>query len=321
MALDARQRIPLLRQAAALQPGSPKILFALAEALADGGRPAEAADVFRRAFVASERRDLPAWCALTKSCESADRIDALVRHGAVFSYLIAMLAVAHARSGREEQLKTLVDYDRLLRTQQVTEPSGFDAGGFNAALAGEVSRNLHYHDEPADRAIRHAWRTDLVMSADTPACCAWEQVIRRTVADYVEQLPVRSTHPFAAARPPAFDIEAWAIASGARSYHRSHVHSRAWITGVYYVLRPPVSLDPVNRAGWLHVGPPEHLGVSISDGWDERWIEPEAGSLTLMPGYFFHETRPTGVNENRLCIAFDVVPSEMSARAHGRRSA
>jgi hypothetical protein len=31
-----------------------------------------------------------------------------------------------------------------------------------------------------------------------------------------------------------------------------------------------------------------------------------------MPGYFFHGTHPMGVDEERICIAFDVVPVELA---------
>jgi hypothetical protein len=32
-----------------------------------------------------------------------------------------------------------------------------------------------------------------------------------------------------------------------------------------------------------------------------------------MPGYFFHDTTPMGVDEERICVAFDVVPVELAA--------
>jgi hypothetical protein len=47
----------------------------------------------------------------------------------------------------------------------------------------------------------------------------------------------------------------------------------------------------------------------MADGWGERWVEPKPGTLVLMPGYFFHGTSPMRVDENRVCVAFDVVPA------------
>jgi hypothetical protein len=31
-----------------------------------------------------------------------------------------------------------------------------------------------------------------------------------------------------------------------------------------------------------------------------------------MPAYFYHGTQPMGVDEERICIAFDVVPRELA---------
>jgi hypothetical protein len=34
-----------------------------------------------------------------------------------------------------------------------------------------------------------------------------------------------------------------------------------------------------------------------------------------MPAYFFHHTLPMGVDEERICVAFDVIPTD-NAVAH-----
>jgi hypothetical protein len=41
-------------------------------------------------------------------------------------------------------------------------------------------------------------------------------------------------------------------------------------------------------------------------------VAPEPGTLVLMPGYFYHETRPMGIDQERICIAFDVSPIEIA---------
>ncbi len=34
-----------------------------------------------------------------------------------------------------------------------------------------------------------------------------------------------------------------------------------------------------------------------------------------MPGYFVHDTEPMGVDEERICIAFDILPLELAGLA------
>ena len=62
--------------------------------------------------------------------------------------------------------------------------------------------------------------------------------------------------------------------------------------------------------GWLRVGPPSEHRISGASGWQTRMVAPEPGTLVLMPGYFFHDTSPMGVDQERICIAFDVTPRE-----------
>jgi Putative 2OG-Fe(II) oxygenase len=42
-------------------------------------------------------------------------------------------------------------------------------------------------------------------------------------------------------------------------------------------------------------------------------IAPEPGTLVLMPAYFYHDPSPIGVDQERICIAFDVVPTELTS--------
>jgi hypothetical protein len=103
------------------------------------------------------------------------------------------------------------------------------------------------------------------------------------------------------------------VSDGA-SYDLSHIHTHAWASGVYYVVEPPTAREPGSHQGWLHLGPPEERGVTAQQGWAERHIAPKPGRLVLMPGYFYHHTRPMGVDEERICVAFDVVPAEIATR-------
>jgi hypothetical protein len=90
------------------------------------------------------------------------------------------------------------------------------------------------------------------------------------------------------------------------------MHPSAWLSGVYYVVCPNVARAPGSRRGWLLIEPPAQHGVSAGMGWRARTVAPEPGTLVLMPSYFFHGTRPMKVDEERICIAFDVLPAELA---------
>jgi hypothetical protein len=236
----------------------------------------------------------------------------LIANGVAYAPVIATLAIAEAHLGNGAEVQRLVDYDRLFRTTIMEPPSGRDRNSFCDALANEIKSDLKFHDAPPGRAIRRAWRHHMSEPA-LPASQAWAKAIRHEVDRYIATLPKMPDHPFWASRPADYVLDAWAVVSDGASHHLSHIHPRAWLSGVYYVVRPAVSHDASRRQGWLTVGPPEQrYGVTIAHGWAARTIAPEPGRLALMPAYFYHGTQPMGVDEERICIAFDVVPRELA---------
>jgi len=313
-AFSASARVALLRQAERMHLQSPALLCALSETLAEAGEAREAANVFRRAYL--QEPDTCANALARIGFDNAGKLRTysrlLIANGVAYAPVIAALAVAEAHLGNGAEVQRLVDYDRLFRSTIMAPPDGHDQDGFYGALANEIKSDLRFFDAPPDRAIRHAWRRSITGSA-LPASRAWLRAIRREVDRYIAALPQGSDHPFAASRPSDYVLGAWAVVSNGASYHVPHIHPRAWMSGVFYVIRPPVSRDAASRRGWLEVGPPEELyGVSTAHGWAARTIEPEPGRVVLMPGYFFHGTHPMGVDEERICIAFDVMPAELA---------
>jgi hypothetical protein len=242
-----------------------------------------------------------------------DEAAALIEHGAAFSSTIATLAIAEARLGHTRAVERLVDYDRFFEDTVLAPPGGQSLDAFNAALAAEIRSNLTFYATPKGRAIRSAWRDDDVMRSPRPACSAFAAAIQAASERYMAKLPAAADHPFLKSRPGKFKIEGWANLSDGAGHHESHIHCRAWASGVYYVVEPPVAREPGGRRGWLHVGPPEHRGVTPADGWGERMVAPTPGRLIIMPAYFYHDTQPMGVDQERICIAFDIVPDEIAS--------
>jgi hypothetical protein len=320
-AAQSQARIALLQEAASREAPAPALLYTLAAALAETGAAREAAEVFRRAYQVQ-----PSGCPLLSveaSIESGDlarlrdQAAALVSHGVAYSTVIAALAIAEARSGNRAAVEFLVDYDRLFSSTVMAAPEGGDQAAFMRALAAELRVGVHYHDNPSGRAIRRAWKRSIDGDAEGPAIRAWLAGVRDAVDRYAAALPDDPGHPFVASRPASYAIEAWAVVSNGDSFHTPHIHQTAWMSGVYYVVCPAVSRVPGSRRGWLQVGPPAKHGVSADQGWGARMVAPEPGALVLMPAYFFHGTEPMGADEERICIAFDVVPAELAGPGTG----
>lgn len=296
-------RITLLRAATSL--AAPGLAYELVRELVAAGEAREAADVFNQA---AGRR--PYYEVLPVSvADAADRrrfARALIDSGAPATALLAELAVCEAVLGNETATRRLVDYERHFRTKTV-ETTALGKN-FLEGLAEELRAELTYYDETEGRAIRRAWRHNGLEAAASPRIHALMTLLRGEVEAYIRSLSMQDGHPFEVARPSGFELEAWAVVSGSEGHHLAHIHPRAWASGVFYVVQPPASRT--SRRGWMNVGPPAHLGAERGRGWEERDVEPTPGKLVLMPAYYFHSTTPIGVDEERICVAFDVVPKE-----------
>ena len=91
------------------------------------------------------------------------------------------------------------------------------------------------------------------------------------------------------------------------SFHKSHYHSEGWLSGVLYVDVP--SEVEQNGNGWLVFGRPDITGVTMVEDFA---IKPKKGNLVLFPSYMWHGTNPILTDEQRLTVAFDIVPANES---------
>jgi hypothetical protein len=302
-------------------PSGADMLLFMAQRFWRAGLAAQFAECFRRAYVLAPS---PATAQqLLGEVESEARwhdvqamTAALVAHGCAYSAMLAQLAVMALDFGDTQVVRQLTDPAHVFRHGTCAPPAGQDIDAFHDAVAAEIKSKLTYYDTPSERSIRKGYRRNHVMKATSPAMAALQGMLRGLVDDYLAALPHDPANPFLAMRPAAPVINAWAVISTPDSHHTPHIHPDAWATGVYYVSEPAISRS--SDKGWLEIGPPPpHTGA----GWETRRIAPRRGSFILMPAYFHHWTAPMGVDEERICIAFEAgYPELYDAKAVARRA-
>lgn len=286
----------LIARAAALAPAqAAELLLQMARGFWRGGEAAKFAACFGRAFALKPAGEVAALAADDAGEQRAIAL-ALIAHGVRHAAVIASLGLAEARLGNGEAARRLFDLERFLRTGMLDV-----AEDFHAVLAREIKADLKFYEKAEYRAIRQGWRHNALFHTRTPAIQALRGMLEQEVERYIAALPRDVAHPLLAARPARTRMEGWAVVSGSETHHTPHIHPYAWITGVYYVVQPAVSLE--SRRGWLRIGPPPQALA----GWETRWIEPRPGSFVLMPAYFYHDTEPMGAQEERICVAFEVL--------------
>jgi hypothetical protein len=302
----AAVRVRLLRQAVELRPDSAALLFNLADALMEEGDPDEAAECYRRAVLLAPGANFPG-PALAR---------ALVERGVLLPQVLAGLAIAASQEGRIDEVRRLIDYRRFARQVPFPVPDGFDREDFYFRLAAELRSDLTYYTGEGKEPARNTWQNDSITKTRFPAWVACRKALEGVIDRYIEGLPTEDSHPFLAARPARFRLDGWAVVTREDGQIGSHFHPRAWITTVLYVVRPPASRVPGSKAGWLEVGPPD--GCGELPGWETWHVEPEPGTLLILPGYYFHRTLPYDADEERISLVVDVMIPEFPGQ--GRSS-
>jgi uncharacterized protein (TIGR02466 family) len=100
----------------------------------------------------------------------------------------------------------------------------------------------------------------------------------------------------------------WSIKVAELGHHVPHVHSKGWLSCVYYV-SVPEAIEQRNgeNEGFLGLGRP---GVTVpSHLAPSAFVEPKPGRLVVFPSYLWHETVAFIGKGERMVIAFDVLPS------------
>ena len=104
--------------------------------------------------------------------------------------------------------------------------------------------------------------------------------------------------------PSVYDIKGWLVSMKSGGELSAHIHENGWITGSVYINVPPkTKIDSGN------------LVLSIDDNENEkskinniRSLDVVTGSLCLFPASLLHYTIPFESDEDRIVLAFDVIP-------------
>jgi tetratricopeptide (TPR) repeat protein len=131
-----------------------------------------------------------------------------------------------------------------------------------------------------------------------------ESIIHAEIEKYRIQFK-DSEEGFIKSWPISYEIKGWLVCMQSGGKLAPHMHDSGWITGSVYINVPPKSkTDSGNLV--LCLGDQEHvLGVEKSH---PSIIDVITGSLCLFPSSLHHYTVPFEEKEERIVLAFDVIP-------------
>jgi uncharacterized protein (TIGR02466 family) len=214
-------------------------------------------------------------------------------------------AITLARLGRDDEARATFEIDRYLHIEDLDAPPGFaDAAAFRVGLTEEIGSNPHFIAE--FHTTRGALTTVQPQHKDAAHMAALVPQIRAAIEAYSSRLSP-DDGPFAARRPDQARLNLWAVLYRPEGYQLPHCHPSGWLSGVYYVAAPRQDGESAFRGPLMLGEVPARYHVD-QPPWGIREIEPVPGRIVLFPSYVPHATRPTNIDGQRICIAFDVVP-------------
>lgn len=201
--------------------------------------------------------------------------------------------------GRQSEIDKLIDHQKMIKEYHLLEPDKqIDLNDLNQKLASYFLSHSGQNYEPGNHTTRHG--SQLYLESD------WYSPLRDLEIE-IKKSVERYFHEDETAHiknGQSFYLNFWANILGEKGYQISHIHPEALVSGVYYVSVPKSvkkqdeSVDR-SRQGYLLFSQPESNS--------RRYVQPTEGLIVLFPSYFYHETLPLKYDEQRICVAFDVV--------------
>jgi len=231
--------------------------------------------------------------------------------------LLDHLLAAHALQGHSAEVAAMLNYSDLVRQELVAPPEPYASlSDFNAAIAEELCVNLrpistgeYQTDVVANGITLRGGAVDAAAYSNrpSPACETLTKLFKQAYAAFCETV-ARAGHPIYRQLMPA---RAAVVGDGhltrRTGYVKPHTHLESWMVGVYYVAVPEI--DAGDNSGCLEFGPAEGLEHVPESVWPRYLVRPTPGLMVLFPGYLSHWTVPNRADENRIVLAFNVVPS------------
>lgn len=190
------------------------------------------------------------------------------------------------------------------------------AAAFNAELARYIYTHPTLMRDPPGKAIRQGSQTlEILNCADRPIATV-QRFFEASVADYIATALCVPETPYPPPRPARFRLEGWAVVLRSSGYQLVHFHHGAIVSGVYYVQVPDVvKTRGAGNAGCIKFGEPlaGTAGAGLKEALLTRLVTPEDGMLVLFPAFYWHRVLPFESEQDRVCIAFDVIAEPAAA--------
>ncbi|MAC69155.1 MAG: hypothetical protein CMP84_02935 [Gammaproteobacteria bacterium] len=131
-----------------------------------------------------------------------------------------------------------------------------------------------------------------------------EECIRSEINDYRSKFD-ESSEGLISRWPKNYEIYGWLIRMRDGGFLKPHIHERGWLSGSIYI-RVPSNLK--SDEGNLILRLDDKNCIDSKGTTIERKINVASADLCLFPSSLFHYTTPFSSREERIVLAFDLIP-------------
>ena len=106
--------------------------------------------------------------------------------------------------------------------------------------------------------------------------------------------------------PKSYNLVGWHVRLSSGGNQSSHIHPDGWLSGIFYLKIPSNTKE---NEGKLKLSIHGYNYKIINENIAEKIISPNEGDIVIIPSSLFHQAIAYYSDENRECIAFDVIPN------------
>ena len=208
-------------------------------------------------------------------------------------------------AGRESEADALFAPETVTRARPLSQaPEGWDdLAAFNRDLAEYIRRRPDHTAEAPDAATKGGSQTAELFGDSAPVVQALKAAIEAEVRGYLERLAKDPPAAYFAAPPQDWRLISNGVVLRAEGYQDPHVHVNGYLSGVYYVEIPEEVARGNGEEGCLYFADSQaEQGRALRE-----IVRPQEGLIVLFPSYLWHGTVPYHSDQERICVAFDVV--------------
>jgi uncharacterized protein (TIGR02466 family) len=224
--------------------------------------------------------------------------------------VVGAYALALHNAGQHEQALSLTDCAQLIHVVDIKTPRGLaDINVLNNALTAQIRTDPSLLSNPVSKSTFGGDQTGELEMDTSIFTKELLTAIQKSVSEAAKKFIAAGldAHPVMTPAKGTQTIRAWGTLLRAGGKQTSHMHPLGWLSGVYYAHIPPDMNESAAEAGWLEFNrPPERFHCEPET---RTWrYEPREGRLILFPSWFWHQTLPFEATDERVSIAFDIVP-------------